>query len=232
MAIELKAAKRHIEGKKVKQLRDKGITPAHLFGPGVASEAIQIETVEIKRALAEAGHTGLVSLHIGHEKNPRTVMVREVQSSSLTGTIFHVDFYQVNLAVNIKVEVPIVLFGESAAAKAKGNTLVQELNALTIECLPAHIPSTIRVDITPIATADQMIRVKDIRLPAEIIITNDPDVVVARIAVEQVEKVVEKPTAEAEGEAAAEGGAAAEGKAEGGAEGKAEGKKGAPEKKG
>jgi large subunit ribosomal protein L25 len=231
MAIELKAAKRHIEGKKVKQLREKGITPAHLFGPGVDSEAIQVETAEIKRALAEAGHTSLISLHIGHENNPRTVMVREVQTSSLTGTVFHVDFYQVNLAENIKVEVPIVLFGESQAAKAKGNALVQELNELSIACLPAHIPSTIRVDISPIVTADQMIRVKDIQLPKEITVTNDPDVVVARIAVEQVEKAVEKPTAEAEGEAAAEGGeAAAEGKAAGAAEGKAEGKKAAGEK--
>jgi len=35
--FELKATKRHIEGKKVKQLRQQGVTPAHLFGPGVES---------------------------------------------------------------------------------------------------------------------------------------------------------------------------------------------------
>ena len=42
--IELKATKRHVEGKKVQTLRRKGITPAHLFGPGVDSESIQVET--------------------------------------------------------------------------------------------------------------------------------------------------------------------------------------------
>jgi len=223
MAIELKAAKRHVEGKKVKQLRAKGVTPAHLFGPGVASEAIQASSEDVKKTLAEAGHTRLISLHLGHEKSPRTVMVREIQTDNLQNSILHVDFYQVNLAENIRVEVPIILVGESAAAKAKGNALVQELNQHNIECLPANIPPTVHVDISPIVTADQMIRVKDIQLGKDISILNDPDVVVARIAVEQIEKAPEKPAAEAEGEAeAAEGAAPAEGKAEGAAEGKKE----------
>ncbi|HXY74494.1 MAG TPA: 50S ribosomal protein L25 [Dehalococcoidales bacterium] len=223
MAIELKAAKRHVEGKKVKQLRAKGVTPAHLFGPGVASEAIQASSEDVKKTLAEAGHTRLISLHLGHEKSPRTVMVREIQTDNLQNSILHVDFYQVNLAENIRVEVPIILVGESAAAKAKGNALVQELNQLNIECLPANIPPTVHVDVSPIVTADQMIRVKDIQLGKDISILNDPDVVVARIAVEQIEKAPEKPAAEAEGEAeAAEGAAPAEGKAEGAAEGKKE----------
>jgi large subunit ribosomal protein L25 len=215
MAIELKAAKRHIEGKKVKQLRAKGLTPAHLFGPGVASEAIQVSSDDVKKTLSEAGHTRLISLHLGHEKHPRTVMVREIQTDTLQDRILHIDFYQVNLAENIRVEVPIILVGESPAAKAKGNALVQELNHLNIECLPANIPPIVHVDVSPIITADQMIRVKDILLGKEITIINDLEVVVARIAVELIEKAPEKPAAEAAGEAAAaEGGAPVAGKAE------------------
>ena len=42
--LELKATKRHIEGKKVQALRRQGVTPAHLFGPGVESLAIQCDT--------------------------------------------------------------------------------------------------------------------------------------------------------------------------------------------
>jgi len=214
--LELKCTRRHVEGKKVKQLRDKGITPAHLFGPGIASEAVQCETPALKRILAEAGRTKLVTLHVGQEKNPRTVMVREVQINSIRGDVLHVDFYQVKLTENIKVEVPIILVGESAAAKAKGNTLVQELAELSIQCLPANIPSTIQVDISPLVTADEMIRVKDIRVSGNVTILNDPGVVVARIAVEQIEQPVEKPKAEGEAveEGAEEGEAPAEGKKE------------------
>lgn len=204
--IELKAAKRHIEGKKVQTLRRQGITPAHLFGPKVESVAIQVDTPSLRRTLGEAGHTRLISLHLEHERNPRTVMVREVQIDSLKDEVLHVDFYQVQMTENIKVEVPIILIGESAAAKTKGNTLVQELNQLTIQCLPANIPSTIAADVSPLVTPDQMVRVRDLQIGKDIQVINGPDVVVARIAVEMVEREPEKPKAEAEeGEAAEEG---------------------------
>jgi large subunit ribosomal protein L25 len=209
--FELKATKRHIEGKKVKQLRHQGVTPAHLFGPGVESLAIQCDTPALNNVLVDAGLTQLVSLKLGHEHTPRTVMIREVQLDNFKGGILHVDFYQVKLTENIRVNVPITLKGESAAAKMKGNSLVQELNELTVLCLPANIPSVVEVDVTPLVTADQLIRVKDLPSIKDVNIINDQGVVVARIAVEVIE-VVEKPKAEEEGaEAAAEEGEAAEG---------------------
>jgi large subunit ribosomal protein L25 len=210
--FELKATKRHIEGKKVQALRRQGVTPAHLFGPGVESLAIQCDTPALRNILVDAGHTQLVNLKLGHEHHPRTVMIREVQIDNFKGGVLHVDFYQVNLAEVIRVNVPITLTGESAAAKMKGNSLVQELNELTVQCLPANIPSVVEVDVTPLVTADQLVRVKDLPAIKDVTIINDPGVVVARIAVEVVE-VVEKPKVEeAEaGGAVAEEGAAAEG---------------------
>jgi large subunit ribosomal protein L25 len=208
--FELKATKRHIEGKKVQGLRRQGITPAHLFGPDVESLAIQCDTPALRNILVDAGHTQLVSLKLGHEHHPRTVMIREVQIDNFKGGVLHVDFYQVNLAEVIRVNVPIFLIGESAAAKMKGNSLVQELNDLTVQCLPANIPSKIEVDVTPLLTADQLIRVKDLPAITDVTIINEPGVVVARIAVEVIE--VEQPKAVAEeAEVTEEGAEAAEG---------------------
>ena len=208
--LELKATKRHIEGKKVQTLRRQGVTPAHLFGPGVESLAIQCDTPDLRNILVDAGRTQLVSLKLGHEHHPRIVMIREVQIDNFKGGVLHVDFYQVNLAETIRVNVPIFLTGESAAAKMKGNSLVQELNDLTVQCLPGNIPSRIEVDVTPLVTADQLIRIKDLPAIADVTIINEPGVVVARIAVEVVE--VEQPKAAAEeAEATEEGAEAAEG---------------------
>jgi len=208
--LELKATKRHIAGKKVQALRRQGVTPAHLFGPGVESLAIQCDTPSLRNILVDAGHTQLVSLKLGHEHHPRTVMIREVQIDNFKGGVLHVDFYQVNLAEVIRVNVPIFLIGESAAAKMKGNSLVQELNDLTVQCLPANIPSKIEVDVTPLVTADQLIRVKDLPAITDVTIINEPGVVVARIAVEVIE--VEQPKAVAEeAEVTEEGAEAAEG---------------------
>ena len=107
-ALQLKVKKRQITGKKVKELRRQGITPAHLFGPGVDSLAIQCDTPNLINILEEAGHTKLVELKVERERNTRTVMVGEVQIDSFKGGLLHVDFYQVKLTEEIRVNVPIV----------------------------------------------------------------------------------------------------------------------------
>ena len=73
---------------------------------------------------------------------------------------------------------------------------MQELDTLTIECLPAQIPESISIDITPLTEPDQSLRVKDIELDAEITIINDPEVVLVRSARRRVEVGEEVKVAE------------------------------------
>jgi len=176
----------------------------------VDSLAIQIETSALRNILVDAGHTKLVDLKLGHEHAHRTVMIREVQIDNYRGKLLHVDFYQLNLKENIRVNIPITLIGESAAAKMKGNSLVQELNELTVLCLPTNIPSKLEVDISPLVTPDQMIRVKDLTAMPDVQVINEPGVVVARIAVEVAEVEKAKIPTGAEAASAADA-AAAEG---------------------
>ena len=194
--IELKATRREILGKKVRFLRRQGITPMHLFGPGVESVALQCDATKLKQVLAQAGRTGLISLKLGSERKLRTAMVREVQTEPLTGETLHVDFYQVEMAEAVKVEVPIVLVGEAPVLKSKENTLVHELNTLSIECLPANIPASVRVDLSPLTEPEQAVRVRDIELDDEITVLNDPEVVLVRVSSRPIEKVEEEVVAE------------------------------------
>ncbi len=157
-------------------------------------------------------------------------MVREVQKDPIKGNLIHVDFYEVNMAEKIKVEVPIVLIGESPALKIRENMLNQNLNSLTIECLPDKMPDQIQVDISIIKEVDQAVHVKDIVLPKDVAIMNDPDLVIAKVSLRPIEVVEEvKPVAVAaegaEVAAAAEGAAEAKGEAKG--ETKTEAKTGA-----
>jgi len=190
--IELYATKREILGKKVRFLRRQGITPVHLFGHGIESVALQCDTTKLKEVLAKAGHTRLISLNLDNERRPRTVVVREVQTEPLTGESLHVDFFQVEIAEEVKVEVPVVLVGEAPVLKSKENMLVQELNTLTVKCLPAKIPTSVELDISFLTDPEQTVRVKDIELDKEITILNDPELAVVRIRSRPVEKVEEK----------------------------------------
>lgn len=194
--VELEATKREVLGKKVRFLRRQGITPVHLFGHGIESVALQCDTAKLKQALAKTGRTGLINLKLGGERRPRTVIVREVQMEPRSGKSLHVDFFQVRMAEAVKMEVPIVLVGEAPALKMKENMLVQELNALTIECLPAKIPSDVALDISSLTEPEQTMRVKDIELDEEINLLNDPELAVVRIRSRPVEKIEEPVVAE------------------------------------
>ena len=196
--IELKVTSREILGKKVRFLRRQGVIPVHLYGPGIESMALQCDTTELQRVLDEAGKTQLISLKIDNEKKPRTVVVHEVQIEPQTGESLHVDFYQVKMAEKVKVEIPIVLVGEAPALKLKENMLVQELNTLSVECLPAKIPPSVELDLNSLTESEQAMRVKDIELDREVTVLNDPELVMVKISVRRVEKVEEPVIAEEE----------------------------------
>jgi large subunit ribosomal protein L25 len=190
--IELEVTNREILGKKVKHLRRQGITPLHLFGHGIESLSLQCDTSEVERVLGQAGLTRLISLKLAKEKKPRTVVVREFDRDWRKGALLHVDFYQVKMEEKIKVEVPVVIVGEAPALQSKANMLEHELGTLTVECLPAKIPTGLEVDISFLTEPDQTIRVKDVPLDKDITVLNDPELVVVKISTRPVEKIEEE----------------------------------------
>jgi len=212
--IELKVEKRAVLGKKVKFLRNKGVVPVHLFGHNVESASLQGDAAVLGKVVSQAGHTRLINLQVGKSTKVRPVMVREVQKDAIKGNLLHVDFYEVNMAEKIKVEVPIIIIGESPALKIRENMLYQTLSSLHIECLPDKMPDRIPVDISSILEVDQAIHVKDVVIP-DVTIMNDGDLTIAKVSLRPVEVVEEVKVAAVEG--AVEGAVPAEGAAEGAA---------------
>jgi len=201
---ELLVTIRETLGKKVRFLRRQGITPVHLFGHNVESVALQCDTAQLKRVLAQTGRTRLISLKVDEAKRPRNVVIREVQREPRTSELLHVDFYQVSMAEKIRVEVPIVSIGEAPALKLKENFLIQELNSLSVECLPGEIPNRVDIDLASLTEVGQAIHVKDIMLDKEGTILNNPEQLVVKISVRHIEKLVEEVVVEGEVEAPAE----------------------------
>ncbi len=212
--IELAVDHREALGKSVKALRRQGITPVHLFGRGVDSLALQCETPGLIRVLAEAGQTRLVGLKIAGERKPRSVLVRGVQVSPVKSGLLHVDFFQVSLAERVRVDVPIVLTSEAPITKQKEYILVQEMDTLSVECLPADMPGEVTLDLAVLTEPDHVLKVSDIDLGDDVTVVSDPEQAVVRISLlrlaeEEVEEEVEEGV---EGvEEGAEAGAAAPG---------------------
>jgi large subunit ribosomal protein L25 len=197
----LKAAKRNVLGKKNRFLRRQGITPTHLFGHNIESQALQCDTDQLKQIIAHAGTTRLISLKIDDEKQPKSVFVREIQRDVVSQRLLHVDFYQVRKGEKIAVNVPIVLVGEAPAMKGKDRMLSHGITSLSIECLPDNVPPQIEVDISLLEEIEQAIHVRDIVLDPGITVHADQEQLVVKVT-EAVVKGEEVEEVAAEEEAA------------------------------
>ncbi len=190
--LELKANVRKITGKKVKSLRREGITPLNLFGSGIESKALQSDTKKLASLVGIAGSARLIRLKIGREKQTRPVLIREVDRDPMSGKLLHASLFQVKMGEKVEVEVPIVLTGEAPVLREKGCVLIQELDSLSIECLPDRIPGKIEVDLSSLTKLGQ-IRVKDISLGKEVTVLNDPEDVIVTVTAPRVSVQEEKP---------------------------------------
>ena len=206
--LTLTAENRNVLGKRNRFLRRQGVTPAHVFGHGIESLALQCDTTELRSIIAHAGETRLINLNIKGDNQPRNVFIREIQRDVISRQLLHIDFYQVKMGEKMEVEVPIVLVGEAPAMKGKGRMISHGITELSIECLPDKVPPQIEVDISILEEIEQAIQVKDIILDPDITVNIDPEQLVVKITevmvVEEEVEVVEEEEG-VEGEEAVEG---------------------------
>ncbi len=189
---ELKVKTRDTLGKKVRALRRIGLTPANLYGPGISSIALQVETPILERLIAKVGRNALVMLRIDDARKLTLAMIRDIQRDALNDALLHVGFFQVEATHKVRTEVPLLFSGEAPGAKGKGAMLIQNLTSLHVEGLPADLPRSIEVDLSPLVEMGQAIHVRDIAAADGLDILNDPDQIVAhieatRVPVEEVE---------------------------------------------
>jgi large subunit ribosomal protein L25 len=202
--VNLIVQSRKAVGKDAKLLRRRGIVPLHLYGHGIKSLTLQVNAVELKKVVDNVGTSALLGILVDSAKKPLNVVIREIQRDPMTGRLVHVDFYEVSMAEKIKMEVPILLSGEAPALKSSDNQLVQELETLDIECLPAKIPANIGLDLSSLTEAGKELFVKDIKPVKDVMILNNPEQLVVKITERAAAKPEEKTeVAAAKPEAAA-----------------------------
>ncbi len=189
----LSAHKRTTIGRKVKNLRSKGLIPANIFGTDIKSVSIQFPSIDFSKLYKQVGESTLIYLQVEGEKDPRPVMVHEVLRGPVSSLVLHVDFHQVNLKEKITAKVPVVLVGESPAQKDGLGILVQSNSELEIEALPTDMPQKIEVDITTLANVNESIAAKDIKLSSTLTLKSDPETTVVKIEPLAAEEPKEVP---------------------------------------
>ncbi len=198
---KIKVQKRKITGRKVKQLRKEGIIPANIYGKDVKSVAIQLPVKDFHLAFKQAGETNIIELQIDKDTKTRPVLVHDIHRHPVTDYYLHVDFHQVDLTKKATVNIPVEIKGE-APATTKGGLLLQLLNEVEVEALPADLPDKFEVDISNLEEIGQGISLKDIKVDTKKVNFTAENLDELVVKIEEPTKEEEAP---AEVEAAAEG---------------------------
>lgn len=193
--MELIAQKRDILGKAVSRLRNNGLIPAELYGHGVENIHLSLPKKEFSEAFKRAGENEIVNLVIDDKKIP--VLIHEREINSLTDEVIHVDLYQIKMTEKIIVNVPLEFINDAPAVKEKDGVLVKAMYELKIEALPANLPHSIKVDLSPLSDIGKSIYVSDLPMPKDVKIMVETKTVVATITEKAKEEVVvEQPKVE------------------------------------
>lgn len=186
------------QGTKPNQLRRTGKIPATLYGPGTASENVQVDEREFSR-LPVAAYSHVIELDTG--KGSVSALIRHVQRSHTSNEVLNVEFYRVAADRKITVTVPLKFVGHSPAVTL-GGAVQEQFTEAEIECLPGDIPDSIEVDMANITEIDHGIHFGELKLPKGVSILNPAEEVIVRV-------VAKKTDAGAKEEAPAAGAPAA-----------------------
>jgi large subunit ribosomal protein L25 len=207
----LTAEHREITGKAVKRLRAEGRLPAVVYGHGVESASVSVDTHAFEQLRRSTGPNALVDLSVDGKK-PSPVLIHDVQIHPVNRRPLHVDLFLVRMTEELIVDVPLVAVGESTAVTQLNGTLLHPTETVKVKALPDRLPQSIEFSVESLVDFDASIYVRELEIPAEVTLLTDGDEIVARVQAPRIE-VEEVPVAAeeegAEGEAAE--GEAAEG---------------------
>lgn len=182
---------RTVYGKKTNQLRRSGVLPANIYGAGIESVAIQLDYQTFNQIMKSAGETDLIDIYIDGESAARPVLIYDMHVHPLTTQPIHVDFFQVNLKEKVEVTIPVELMGEAPAVAEKRGEMLQTIDEVTIEVLPADIPESLVLDITSLKNVGDSLTYNDLKVPAGVeLIVEDPEEVIVKI--EQIADAAEE----------------------------------------
>jgi large subunit ribosomal protein L25 len=146
--IDLKGtARKDLKKSAVKALRRAGQVPCVVYGNGSENIHFTVDEKELKN-LVYTPNVYLVNLDIDGKVS--LSVMREIQFHPVTDKILHIDFYAVDAAKPIAIDVPVAISGNSEGVRAGGKLHILN-RKIKVSALPEDLPDTLPVDITNLA---------------------------------------------------------------------------------
>lgn len=174
-----------------KRLRRNGKIPAIVYGHSGTSPVL-VDAHDFHTKFKTVSENTIINLTVGDRQID--VLVKDYQEDLLTGSIMHIDFYEIEAGKTLRTNVPVNLEGTPVGVK-EGGVLEHLLYALEVECLPKDIPSEIVLDVSGLSIGDT-IHVEEVAVPDGVTVLNSGEQVIVSVTTVRME--IEEPE---EGEA-------------------------------
>ncbi|SEO92913.1 LSU ribosomal protein L25P [Amphibacillus marinus] len=178
MAVKLEAKPRNdLKKSNTRRLRKEGLIPAIVYGHEKEPKSVTVNSIDLLKTVRDEGRNAIISLEV--EGNSVDVMLHDYQVEPIMDKLIHADFYIVNMAQEMDVQVPLHLEGEAQGAK-DGGVLQQPLHELLVRAKPASIPEEIIINVTELNVGDS-IMVADLKEGKGYEIVEDPNTTIVTI---------------------------------------------------
>jgi large subunit ribosomal protein L25 len=147
-----------------RRVRRSGKIPAVLYGPKTEAVALELNKKDFSTRVAALQGSHLVRLRSSAPAlADKVALLKDMQFHPISGDVIHADFYEVDLAATIQVQVPL-RFVNKAAGVVRGGILQPIVREIEVECLPLDIPGFFNVDVSALDIGDS-IHVDEIQMP-------------------------------------------------------------------
>lgn len=135
-----------------------------VYGHGVEdSVPVEGDWQTVYSLLRDAGTSHIIQLVID-DQPMRQVLLKAIDFDPVSNQMRHFDLYAVKADEKITAEVPIIVTGDSPAARI-GLLVHQLLDEIEVSTLPASLPESFEVDISTLEEVGDTIYVSDLNLP-------------------------------------------------------------------
>ncbi|BCJ66285.1 50S ribosomal protein L25/general stress protein Ctc [Polymorphospora rubra] len=177
-----------------RRTRRAGKVPAVLYGHGEKPRHIALPAREFAAAIRHNGANALFAIDITDGTQVLAVS-KAIQRDPIRDTFDHVDLLLVRRGEKITVDVPVQLVGEAV----RDTLIVHEHATLSVNADATKLPDHLEASIEGLEAGSQ-VTAADVKLPAGVELTVDPELVVAVVTVaptaEQLEAEGGEPVAE------------------------------------
>jgi large subunit ribosomal protein L25 len=183
--------------------------PTVIYGPKFKNANVFIDEVTVTRYRSPRFESSIFSLESGaKELSGLKVLIKNMQMHPMTGRPVHLDLYALDMTSKVRLKMVLEITGLPVGVKEEGGLLQVIMHDLEIECLPADIPTVIKVDVSHLALNDSL-HVSDIEMPNGVRAVTAGERTVATVTLPEEEKAAVVATPDAAAAPAAAGAAKA-----------------------